>query len=499
MREAELRGGPGRDLAGRSLAAHLARLFSSEPGRRLLYEDATGWHTAGEMEEASRLTAELFTGAGLEAGDRLVLSAGSSLPFVIAHLAALRLGLVLVVANTSYTARELAHIAADCDPAGVVSDDPARAELLAAGTSRRLVRFSIAEGRVLGPAARAPAVLDRPEGGEPALIVYTSGTTGEPKGALLSQRSLLANALAVNAAWRFQPEDRLVLSLPLFHVHGLCVGLQASFAAGSSVILRPGFDPADVGRSIAGHSATLFFGVPTMYARLVGIDELSRLRLATSGSAPLPAGLHEEISHRHGQSILERYGTSETLMIATNPYEGERRPGSVGRPFPGVALRLGDLGDDGTGEVLVKSPSLFSGYFGRAGETRAAFDDEGWFRTGDLGRLDADGYLHLVGRRSDLIITGGYNVYPPEVEEVLRRHPAVHDAAVVGEPDELWGERVVAYVEAARAGLKTACLLDDAATQLAPYKLPRRIEVVDSLPRNALGKVVKSLLGRSPG
>ena len=492
-----LDGGPAPETRAGSLPRLLRSLFAAEGQRSLLHEEATGWHSAAELDELSAEAARLYAGAGLVAGDRLVLSAGSSLSFVVAHLAALRLGLVLVPANTAYTARELAHIAEDCHPAGVVSDDPARHRVLAAASDRPLAHFRIEGGRLDGPAAAAPVELDWQEGPEPALIVYTSGTTGQPKGALLTHHNLLANAAAVIEAWRLSPEDRLVCSLPLFHVHGLCVALQANLAAGASILLRRHFDPADVGAAIAEHSASLFFGVPTMYARLLGTTELSRLRLAVSGSAPLPAALHRQLAAAHRQEVLERYGMSETLMIATNPYEGERRASTVGGPFPGVTLRLDEPGGE-AGEVLVKGPGVFSGYFGRPAETAAAFDADGWFHTGDLGTLDDDGYLRLVGRKSELIITGGYNVYPREVEEVLRRFPGVRDAAVVGEPDDLWGERVVAFVESDEAALDKAALVSFAAGELAGYKLPRRLELLSALPRNSLGKVLKAELS-SPG
>ena len=322
---------------------------------------------------------------------------------------------------------------------------------------------------------------------------YTSGTTGRPKGAVLSHGNLLSSVEALLLAWRWTADDRLVLALPLFHMHGLGVGLHGTLAAGASAVLVPRFEPDAVFDAIATHEATLFFGVPTMYARLVTsprAGELRRLRLCVSGSAPLPADLHERVEAASGQRVLERYGMTETVMLVSNPYDGERRPGTVGLPLPGVELRL----SEGAGEVLVRGPNVFGGYRNRPEANAEAFDEDGWFRTGDLGALDADGYLTLVGRAKELVISGGYNVYPREVEDVLRLHPDVVDAAVVGTPDPNWGEVVTAYLEVADP--EAAPDLDDLALdeRLAPYKRPRIIHVVEALPRNALGKVQKHLL-----
>ncbi len=287
-----------------------------------------------------------------------------------------------------------------------------------------------------------------------------------------------------------------MLALPLFHIHGLGVGLHGTLTAGASAVLRPRFDVVDVLDQAAAHETTLFFGVPTMYARLADSDRLSelrRLRLCVSGSAPLSPELFASVAERAGQRILERYGMSETLMNVSNPYDGERRPGTVGLPLPGVEVRLAE----GTDEILLRGPNVFAGYWERPEATAEAFPEPGWFASGDVGSYDDAGYLRIVGRRKELIISGGYNVYPREVEDVLRSHPAVHDAAVVGLPDPTWGggERVTAFVEA--DGVAEQELLDLAAQQLAPYKRPKQVVFVDALPRNALGKVVKPELVRT--
>jgi malonyl-CoA/methylmalonyl-CoA synthetase len=347
-------------------------------------------------------------------------------------------------------------------------------------------------------------VLDTAGPDDAAIIGYTSGTTGVPKGAVLSHRNLLASSESVRLAWRWTAEDRLVLALPLFHIHGLGVGLHGTLLAGGSAVLLPRFDADAVLDAVAAHDATLFFGVPTMYARLAGstrLGALGRLRLCVSGSAPLPPALFERLAEGSGQRILERYGMTETGINVSNPYDGERRPGSVGFPLPGVELRLA-----ASGEIELRGPNVFSGYWGRPEATAAAFTADGWFRTGDVGEFDPGGYLRIVGRARELIITGGFNVYPREVEDVLLEHPGVAEVAVAGTPDPEWGELVTAWVvpsphapppdEEALAGF--------AADRLARFKCPRRVVVVDALPRNALGKVLRDelvwheLVERSP-
>ncbi len=489
-------------LSDRSLPRRWAAVLGAEPSRPVVYDDESGWVSREELEAASRSFARSLADAGLEPGDRIVMSSAPSVSLAVAHVAALRLGLVVVPMNTAYTRREIEHVVADSAPAAVAADEERRARLVAdARGGAPLVTVRLAPGSPPSiedsrsrAAGTADPDLDTADAEDPALLVYTSGTTGAPKGALLSHGNLLASAEAVRLAWHWTEEDRLVLPLPLFHVHGLAVGLHGTLAAGGSVVLRRRADPADLGAALEEHAATMLFSVPTIYARLAGERRLSPLRLCVSGSAPLPAGLHRRIEGATGQRILERYGMTEALMIASNPYEGERRPGTVGFPLPGVQLRIDA---EGGGEVLVRGPNVFSGYWRRADATAAAFEG-GWFRTGDVGELDADGYLRLTARKSELIITGGYNVYPREVEDVLRGHPAVLDAAVVGWPDPEWGEQVVAFV-VTDGPVAEPELLALAAEQLAPYKRPRRIVQVRDLPRNALGKVVKSELGPPAG
>jgi malonyl-CoA/methylmalonyl-CoA synthetase len=277
-------------------------------------------------------------------------------------------------------------------------------------------------------------------------------------------------------------------------MHGLGVGLHGTLHAGGSAVLYRGFEPGVLLSDIERHSVTLFFGVPTLYHRLAGHREAQRLcplRLCVSGSAPLPAALHREIEQATGQRVLERYGMTETLMLVSNPFDAQRRPGTVGLPLPGVEVRL----EGSPAEIQVRGPNVFSGYWERPEANREAFTKEGWFKTGDLGSVDADGYLSIVGRAKELIISGGYNVYPREVEDVLRTHPSIEDVAVVGEPSNEWGERVVAYA-VTRGALDLADLRASIGDQLAPYKHPRNLHRLEALPRNALGKVQKHRLAQ---
>jgi len=472
-------------LAQGSLPAAWRAQWRAEPAApavRVHGED--GWLTRGALDERSAAVAGRLHATGLLRGDRVLLSGVSSAAFVVAHCAAMRAGYVGVPLNPDYSRREVEVIVADARPTAALVDN-AEIQAWLAQIDPELVITGPEVALPEGP----PPDLDDLVPSDAALLPYTSGTTGEPKGALLSHGNLLASAQAVRMAWRWSASDTLVLALPLFHMHGLGVGLHGTLLTGATAVVMPRFDPNDVVAAAA--DATMFFGVPTMYARLVetnGVSQLSRLRLCVSGSAPLSADLHERVRSVCGQVVLERYGMTETVMLVSNPYDGERRPGTVGFPLPGIELVL-----DETGEILVKGPNVFDGYWDRPAATQDAFTSEGWFRTGDIGALDADGYLRIVGRSKELIITGGYNVYPREVEDVLRAHPSVDDVAVVGLPSEEWGETVTAFVEVSGA-FDPDELLAWAAARLAPYKRPRQIHRVETLPRNSLGKVVRSEL-----
>ncbi len=404
------------------------------------------WSTAGEFDAATRRAAARFQSAGLVAGDRLIWSTRSSVSALAAHVGALRAGLVVVPVNTGYSEREMAHIVTDVHPAAAVVERADQAEWVRTAST--------------GPLLVVSPELDLPDGeagpidaagpDDPALICYTSGTTGSPKGAVLRHRNLLAATESVRIAWRWSPEDRLVHCLPVFHAHGLCVGVYGTLLAGGSAVLLPGFDPATVAEEALTPETSLFFGVPTMYHRLVRsghISSLSNLRLCVSGSAPLSEDLHAAASAAIGAPVLERYGMTETLMNVSNPYDGTRLAGTVGFPLPGVEVML-SAGD----EILVRGPNVFDGYWERPAENGDAFSpstDGGapWFRTGDQGR-DDDGYLVIKGRSKDLIISGGFNVYPSEVEDVLATHPRVAEVVVTGTPSDEWGEVVTAWIVA---------------------------------------------------
>ncbi|TMA31252.1 MAG: long-chain fatty acid--CoA ligase [Deltaproteobacteria bacterium] len=464
-----------------------ARQFARAPERIALLDERGGELSYGALDAATRRGAGRLHRAGLRAGDRVLVSAVASLDLAVAHVACLRLGLVVVPANTAYRAAELAHLVGDARPRAAIRDDPARDDALRAADPRL---------RLLAPALDLPDAaappLDAAPPDSPALIGYTSGTTGRPKGAVLSHANLLASAESLRLAWRWTAADRLVLALPLFHMHGLGVGLHGTLHAGASAVLVPQFEVERVVRAIERFGATLFFGVPTMYQRLVAANApgaLKSLRLCVSGSAALPADLHAAFERACRQRILERYGMTETVMLVSNPLDGERRPGTVGLPLPGVEVRL----SGSPAQIEVRGPNVFGGYWQRPDANAEAFTTDGWFRTGDLGELDEAGYLRITGRAKELIISGGYNVYPREVEDALRAHPAIADAAVVGTPSAEWGEVVTAYVEGP-APPNLAELRTFLADRLAPYKQPRQLHAVDALPRNALGKVQKHRL-----
>jgi malonyl-CoA/methylmalonyl-CoA synthetase len=433
------------------------------------------------LADGTARVATALASAGVAPGDRVLWSARATLESVQVLLGVLRTGAALVPANPSATAAEVDYVVADCTPTLAVTDDEARAfpSALPVRTIDELLEPSATPSHArptLGPDADA-------------LIVYTSGTTGRPKGAVHTHASLLAGVGALVQAWGWQPADRLLLALPLFHVHGLGAGLFGTLAAGASAVVFDRFDEKAV-VTAAATDATMFFGVPTMYHRLSvsgRAGRLAGLRLCVCGSAPLSADLWRDLS-RQGIEVLERYGMTETLLTLSNPLRGERRPGAVGRPLPGIEAALEEVDADGVGELLVRGGSLCRGYWSR---TDAFVDAEGWFATGDLASLSDDGYVAIRGRGTDMIITGGHNVYPAEVEAVLARHPGVDEVAVVGLPSAEWGEIVVAYVVGAP---DLAELRDLAEAELAPFKRPRELRLVESLPRNALGKVVRTEL-----
>jgi len=475
-------------------------LLETPDGQRLHY---------GELDAATARLARCLLDAGLAPGDRVSVQVEKSVAALLLYLACLRAGLVYHPLNPAYTAAELDYFLADAAPAAVVVDPARAAEVLPlatrAGARRQYTLDARGEGSLVDASrASAPdcpiAAVD--DAGLAALL-YSSGTTGKPKGIGLTHRNLAVNARALTAAWGFTRDDVLLHALPMFHVHGLFIALGCVLLSGARMLFLPKFEVAAVLAALP--RVTTMMGVPTYYTRLLADPRLEHascrhLRLLTCGSAPLLAETFHAFEARTGHRLVERYGMTETSVIASNPLEGPRKPGAVGLPIAGTELRIVDDADaavDGPtiGHVQVRGPSVFGGYWHRPDKTREDFTADGWFRTGDDGYLDDDAYLHLVGRGKDLVITGGLNVYPSEVETVLDALPGIRESAVIGLPDADFGEQVVAVLVAAEgATLDEAAIRVAVRSQLAAYKQPKRYVFVSELPRNAMGKVQKNVL-----
>jgi malonyl-CoA/methylmalonyl-CoA synthetase len=458
--------------------------------------------TYAELRDGAARVAESLRAIGVAASDRVIIYAENAPGFVFAYLGALRAGAIVVPANVLYRESDLARI---------VEDSGARVMCVSA-RSRPFVATAF-EGTLVDLAdvaawakdtRIAPFTRDRtPE--DIALLVYTSGTTGRAKGAMLTHANLAAIASQVTRAWAWTSRDTLLLSLPLFHIHGLCAGINGTLVAGARVLLRERFEVGDVVATLRAGDATMFFGVPTMYVRILehaGPGPFSAVRLFVSGSAALPASVHEAFVARFDASILERYGSTEFGFALTNRYDGARYPGTVGFPFPGVRARLVDANDresaDGDiGEILVNGPNVCAGYWRDADATAAAFvsdaDGTRWFRSGDLATYDSERGYAIVGRTKELIISGGFNIYPREIEDELMRIDGIRAAAVIGRPDAARGELPIAYVEVEGA-IDIAAVLATLRAKLASFKIPREMTIVDELPRNAMGKIDKPAL-----
>ena len=455
-----------------------------QPGPATVLRSGDRKLTRDELRsEAARIAGGLQR-LGVKPGDRVAVYAANSLEWVLAYLGVQRAGACAVMMNPDYHSAEAEHILRDSEPVHVVTDAP-RAETV------RKLGFKILPVEDL-PRTDPPPMPDlTPE--SPAAILYTSGTTGRPKGALLDHGNLLAQARGALEVWRWTARDRLVHALPLFHLHGLGMGLHGTLLSGGSAVLVP-FTPENVVHELT-QGGTMLFGVPSMYQRLCEHLEahpanLSSVRVFVCGSAPLPPALFERCAKLLGQPPVERYGITEGGIVVTNPYEGPRQPGRVGYPFPGVEVKLGEQD-----EVLLKGGQVFRGYWRNPEATKEAFTPDGFFRTGDVGEIGDDGTLAIRGRIKELIITGGFNVYPREVELVLEAHPAVHEVAVAGVPSEKWGEEVTAFVVPSGAPpLVERELIAFAQERLASYKCPKRVVTLEKLPRNAMGKVQRSLL-----
>ncbi|HYI13149.1 MAG TPA: acyl-CoA synthetase [Thermoanaerobaculia bacterium] len=425
-------------------------------------------YTFGDLETRSNRVANALRRRGFAKGDRLCVYLANRIELIDLYLACVKLGVIFVPVNILYREREIAHITGDAEPRAFVTAD----DLPVTSDDDSRPRIDL-------------------DGDTPAAIIYTSGTTGASKGAVLTHNNFLANAVNLTACWQITENDRFLLALPLFHIHALGNGLHTWLLSGCRMRLLERFDHRGAIDEFLDFQPTLFFGVPTVYVRLLETEpEIAReigarMRLFVSGSAPLPAHVLERFRDLFSHTILERYGMTETFMNVSNPYIGERRPGTVGFPLPGVSVRIEE------GELLVRGPNVFAGYWRRPDATAAAFTPDRYFRTGDLATIDPDGYITLLGRKSDLIISGGYNIYPREIEELLLEQPGIAEAAVVGAADDVRGEVPVAYLvgDFDPAELERICR-----EQLASFKVPRKFVKVESIPRTALGKVQKHRL-----
>jgi malonyl-CoA/methylmalonyl-CoA synthetase len=465
--------------------------------------------TYRQLHDGSRRVALKFEKHGIRPGDRVAIYSENRQGFVFAYLAALRMGAIAVPINVLYRSSDLSHVLSDAQPSIVVCSSASAPFVREIATEAWLVSAADVEtwARDTSLPALEPRV--RPARDAPALIVYTSGTTGASKGAILSHGNLAAIVTALVVAWRWQAGDVLLVTLPLFHVHGLIGAATASLAAGGRILLRERFDAREVLDTIATGTVSMFFGVPTMYVRLLenaGERTLAPIRLYVSGSAALSAETHRAFEERFGAQILERYGATEFGFALGNRYAGPRVAGSVGIPMPGVRVRIAapdgiePLPDGQIGELLVAGANVFAGYWERPQETAASFavesDGTRWYRSGDLAQYDpGDDVYRIVGRIKELIITGGFNVYPREVEDALERLEGVRACAVVGKPDPARGELPIAFVEI-EGFVDTEALLILLRSQLASFKIPKEIHILETLPRNVMGKLDKPALRR---
>ncbi|MGY3236797.1 MULTISPECIES: malonate--CoA ligase [unclassified Bradyrhizobium] len=474
--------------------------IETQDGARISYGDLIA--RAGQM-------ANVLVTRGVKPGDRVAVQVEKSVANIVLYLATVRAGAVYLPLNTAYTLNELDYFIGDAEPSLVVCD-PAKAEGLApiAAKVKAKVETLGADGKgslteAADKASSEFATVSRAND-DLAAILYTSGTTGRSKGAMLTHDNLASNSLSLVGYWRFTDEDVLIHALPIYHTHGLFVATNVTLFSRASMIFLPKLDPDLIIKLMA--RATVLMGVPTFYTRLLQNPALSRettkhMRLFISGSAPLLAETHREWSARTGHAVLERYGMTETNMNTSNPYDGERVPGAVGFPLPGVSLRVTEpetgkeLPREEIGMIEVKGPNVFKGYWRMPEKTKSEFRPDGFFITGDLGKIDDKGYVHILGRGKDLVISGGFNVYPKEIESEIDAMPGVVESAVIGVPHADFGEGVTAVLVCNKgADVTEAAVLQALDGRLAKFKMPKRVFVVDELPRNTMGKVQKNIL-----
>jgi malonyl-CoA/methylmalonyl-CoA synthetase len=484
-----------------NLYSRFEAAFLKNPGKVAIRDGLSGATlTFGDLMEGASRYANALSVVGVEAGDRVTVQVEKSVANVLLYLAVLKSGAVYQPLNSAYTETEVDYFVGDAEPKAIICD-PSRQQAMRALADRRGVNAVMNLGRDgSGSLEALAAAMDtrhdtagRAED-DLAGLLYTSGTTGRSKGAMVTHGNLASNAETLVKLWQFQPDDVLLHALPVFHVHGLYVALNTSFLNGSEILW---FERYDAAAALAAFTkATVMMGVPTFYTRLLDqpgltAEACAKVRLFISGSAPLLAETHRTFRERTGHAILERYGMTETGMITSNPYDGARVPGTVGMALPGVSVRIAG---EQPGVIEVKGPNVFKGYWRMPEKTREDFTADGYFITGDIGVIDAEGRVTISGRAKDLIISGGFNVYPREVEDVIDDLPGVIESAVIGVPHPDFGEAVVAVIAAKQALPDEAAMIATIAKQLAKFKVPKRIFVVEDLPRNTMGKVQKAEL-----
>jgi len=489
-------------------------LFSNKPSQALLSKMPDGrTYTYGGVLDVSARFANVMTQLGVVAGDRVAVQVPKSIEAVMLYIACIRAGAIFLPLNTAYTVDEVDYFLSDAEPALFVCDPTRHHELKNVAEARNIPIETLGVLTTDGKSAGSffdKALVARPkfenvECGSQSLaaILYTSGTTGRSKGAMLTHGNLLSNAKTLAELWQYSNEDVLLHALPIFHTHGLFVAINVTLIAGSSMLFLPAFRNDEIINSLP--DATVMMGVPTFYTRLLDdarfISSLvEHMRLFVSGSAPLLAETHKSFEDRTGKRILERYGMTETNMISSNPYCGDRKAGTVGRPLHDVQLKICDTENGNElpvgeiGSIELKGPNVFSGYWKMPEKTAEEFRANGFFITGDLGTIDENGYLKIVGRNKDLIISGGYNIYPKEVELLLDQQDGVLESAVVGVPHPDFGEGVVGVLVAENGSLDCDEILLSIKDKIARFKQPKSLHVIDELPRNTMGKVQKNLL-----
>jgi len=496
-----------------NLYAHLCQAFPADKESIAIETDAGQLYSWRDLDRGTAMLANFLQSLDLPDGSRIAVQVEKSVEALMLYLATLRAGYVFLPLNTAYQSAEIDYFIGNAEPAVVVCSNQnfgwVSTLAFKAGTRHVFTLNDDRTGSLLERAAHASdqhlVALKNPD--DVAVIIYTSGTTGRSKGAMLTHGNMVSNALVLKDYWGWRsPEqggDVLIHALPIFHVHGLFVAIHGALINGSKMIWLGKFDAKAVLKHMP--QATVFMGVPTLYVRLLAEPGLTaeiaqRMRLFISGSAPLLLDTFTAWQQRTGHTILERYGMSETIMLTSNPYRGERRGGTVGFPLPGVTLRVVDgqgaeLASGYIGDIQVKGPNVFAGYWRMPKKTTEEFTADGFFKTGDVGRVDTDGYVTIVGRSKDLIISGGYNVYPAELESFINDLPGVAESAVVGVPHADFGEVGVAVVVPRRgAKLDSNQILAELKARVANYKVPKQCHVVADLPRNAMGKVQKNLL-----